>query len=154
MNEGTLTKTFMDLAVGTLTRPVKVIKHNDRSTGGIPDVTVIWNGPTSWLEFKYLEPKQTVHDELKPLQLETCVDLEKASQRCWVVAYTRGTPQIPGTTLIYRPTALRGGQLPLAAATFQDIGPGNIRLLWDTGVIRLSGHNHIGLIHLIRLTHS
>ena len=55
MNEATL--------VGELERALRkempgcaVLKHNDSSTAGIPDLSVTWNGRTAWLEVKFSRP--------------------------------------------------------------------------------------------------
>jgi hypothetical protein len=33
-----------------------VLKHNDASTAGIPDLSVTWRGHTAWLEVKFDRP--------------------------------------------------------------------------------------------------
>lgn len=40
----------------TLPRAAVVFRHEDRITAGIPDISVTWNGRTTWLEIKYANP--------------------------------------------------------------------------------------------------
>lgn len=34
-----------------------VIRHTDELIAGIPDISVTWNGSTTWLEVKFVNPK-------------------------------------------------------------------------------------------------
>lgn len=158
MVERDLTERQMKALNEGLTTPRLVLKHADQYTSGIPDVSVHWNGHSSWLENKLLEPSQTVHDELAVIQLETCIDLEQScAGRCWVVCYVRGVPRRGAEphTLIYRPTFLRRGRVPQPEETFLRLDQFNLRgSLWSKGVIRLSGHAHDSVVSLIWQTHS
>lgn len=147
----------------------EVIKHADAATGGIPDLSVTYNGRTSWLEVKLLRRGQTLESELEPRQLATCRRLERASgARCWIVAFRR-----PGTmqhTLIYRPTRIRTDSevcqqvapapsakvrlvLPPVRETYTGIGSGNLIELATVGVLALRGFAYPQLVNLIQETH-
>jgi hypothetical protein len=44
-------------------------RHEDRFTGGVPDLSVVGDGLTSWWEFKYAAPR-LISNELQDLQLK------------------------------------------------------------------------------------
>jgi hypothetical protein len=64
----------------------EVIKHNDRFTFGIPDISVNWQS-TAWLEIKATETERLEHHKYWQKQLITCRRLERATHRCWFVVY-------------------------------------------------------------------
>jgi hypothetical protein len=61
-------------------------KHNDRSTGGISDLSFSYNDRTSWWEVKHASPKL---DDYRELQNITARRLAKHSE-CWYVIYYTG----------------------------------------------------------------
>lgn len=110
-----------------------VLKHNDRMTSGIPDVSVSWKNATTWLEFKIHSVKW------RPGQLETCVQLERQTQRCWIVVYDRWD------TTIYRPSRW---PVEVDCSVFFHSGE-----LWGCGAVKLGGHNHKAIVQLVKETH-
>jgi len=91
-------------------------KHADKFTRGIPDSTLTWAGPTSWLEFKLLDPVESIHAQLDPVQLVELIKLEQQCQRAWVIAFRRPrrSPMRDERLVIYRPTFLFGERVPRA----------------------------------------
>ena len=65
----------------------EVLKHCDRFTAGIPDLsgTHREDGHTTWVEMKYLRRGKTLFDELKAIQLVT---LQRLGKHAWVVVIT------------------------------------------------------------------
>lgn len=132
--------------------PLKIYKHNDRGTKGMPDVSVTWAGHTSWLEFKMLKGEAGIHTELDALQLVELYRLERACGRAWVVAYRAHTKTIGACLDIYRPSALLNEGQPLAKEL---TSYGNLlRDLGTFGVARFGGFNHGAVAELIKQTHS
>ena len=72
-------------------RGAVVIKHADKTTASIPDVSVTALCTTWWLELKFTD--KPLHDWLAQLtdrQRVTCRQLYAASgRRCWVVVYAQ-----------------------------------------------------------------
>lgn len=56
MNEATLSTALVKTLRTELPGSV-VFKHSDKVTSGIPDITVTWNGRTTWIEVKFANPK-------------------------------------------------------------------------------------------------
>lgn len=52
MNEAYLKKRFKE-ALRTVMPGCVVIRHEDKFSAGIPDLSVAWNGTVSWIEVKY-----------------------------------------------------------------------------------------------------
>jgi hypothetical protein len=131
--------------------PIKIYKHNDRGTKGMPDMSVTWAWCTSWLEFKMLKGEENIHGELDPLQLVELVRLERAGGRAWVIAYRKGTKTMGECLDIYLPTALLNNQQPIAkeASTYDTL----LRDVRTFGVARFGGFNHGAVAHLIKATH-
>ena len=130
-----------------------VWKHADRFTAGIPDSSVTWNGADSWLEFKLLGPNESIHDQLKTVQLVELVRVERQTGRAWVVAYRKGSRnglEAPSVTF-WRPTALLDGKEPIAQ-TYAS-GYDFLERLQEYGVATWEGHDHAAVALLIRLTH-
>jgi hypothetical protein len=96
MTEATVLSTFLKKLRGHLPDAV-VMKHNDQSLIGMPDVSVTYRGLTLWIEAKLLDlPKGTLHsdDELlaiqkrlaaAPVQLATCTKLGKAGHCLYLI---------------------------------------------------------------------
>lgn len=69
-------------------RGSKVIKHNDRSTAGIPDISCSWLGYTHWIEDKVLRKRDSLKDINRPDQLLFAHELSTSTNgRCWVVVF-------------------------------------------------------------------
>lgn len=134
-----------------LTGPLRIYKHNDRGTKGMPDMTVTWSLATSWLEFKMLQGDENVHNELDPLQLVELVRLERAGGRAWVIAYRKPTRTQEGYLTIYQPTALMNNQQPVAKewSTHENV----LRDLRLFGVVKFRGFDHAAVVALIKATH-
>jgi hypothetical protein len=71
-----------------------ILKHSDRFTSGIPDLTISVKGHTTWFEIKYVRKGSSLEKELQPLQKFTCRQLWTATERCWIVAYFEATRSI------------------------------------------------------------
>lgn len=58
-------------------------RHEDRCTPGIPDVSILYCGKTTWLELKYLKRW--------PRNLHTNVKIKHftAAQKCWLKHYSK-----------------------------------------------------------------
>lgn len=65
-----------------------VFKHADAITAGIPDLSVTWNGHTSWVEVKRGKGVKT-----RGVQAYTLRQLS-AEGSCWVVQYTEEVTRI------------------------------------------------------------
>lgn len=132
--------------------PLRIFKHNDRGTKGMPDTSVNWNGHTSWLEYKMLTGHENVHNELHGLQLIELIRLENAMFRAWVVAYRNATRTLEACLDIYRPTALLHGAQPIAKepSNYENL----LINLRDHGVARFPGFNHGAVAQLIKQTHT
>jgi hypothetical protein len=74
-----------------------VLRHEDKNTAGIPDISVTYLGRTIWMEVKYAFP----YTEGRGLQLLTCLRLAEHGI-CWFVVYkeVRGERQ----TLLVKPS--------------------------------------------------
>lgn len=144
-------------------RGAHIYKHNDRSTEGMPDASVTWNGYTSWLEYKHLEPSEDIHSRkggtggLKRLQLMELLALERASGgRAWVVAYRKGKRGQAERLEIYRPSALLS-RVPVVclitpALHFTSHG-GMLEALRGAGCAAFETYDHHAVSFLIRSTH-
>lgn len=136
-----------------------VIHHQDRFQSGLPDTSISYNGPTSWLEWKHLGLNEKLHGNLRKDQLDELLKLEQATLgRAWVVVFRKGGK----FTDVYRPSALlsisRGlveyvEPTPEPTSNFAESMSEEVRRLHLTGVIRWSGHDHRGIAGLIWHTH-
>lgn len=127
--------------------------HQDKFTGGIPDSSLTWDHADSWLEFKLLDPNQSVHDRLKKTQHVELMRLERQTGRAWVVAWRKANVRklVTPKTEIYAPSALFGGRVPIVRERTT-----HERLLQDLrayGVAQLEGFDHDALVALLRATH-
>lgn len=150
MKESNLNKRAMDYV--QLACPGGVYyKHADRFTSGIPDSTFTWNGPTSWLEFKLLDPAESIHAQLDPQQLVELVKLQHACGRAWVIAFRRPRRGDAGMTVLYEPTALLFKRVPVARerSSLENV----LRDLRCHGVAEFEGHCFLALSYLIKATH-
>ena len=66
------------------------IRHEDRYTHGIPDLSLSLGGATSWWELKYADPLL----KTKGIQQYLCARLAHTS-RCQYIIYQRGIPSGP-----------------------------------------------------------
>lgn len=116
-----------------------IIKHADRFTAGVPDMSVSWGGATTWLELKLLRTG-TVLGQLPQAQLVMCAKLEMATNRCWIVVYDMKQK----LTLIYRPTTLINRRtIPIV----ENYG------VWRNGVIKFDQFDHHEVAELIQQSH-
>jgi hypothetical protein len=97
-SEGWLTRKLIEAV--RLTMPgAEVIKHADRITSGVPDLSVTWNGRTSWYEIKHADPN---FSSMK-LQELTCLRLAAVGICHYIVFSTQHDLQ---RTLIVQPRDL------------------------------------------------
>jgi hypothetical protein len=132
--------------------PPVYYKIADKFTAGIPDSVLAWNEYTSWLEFKLLDPNESIHDQLDKIQLVELVKLQRTTGRAWVIAYRRANPKklILPQTIIYSPRALWGGAVPTPKPR---IVPTLREHLTQVGVVQQEGHAHSMVYNLIVETH-
>lgn len=87
MNERDIT-TALTKSLKSELKGAKIIKHSDRATSSIPDMTVSWRGNTYWLEIKFRRPGKAYKDVIGIDQLITCGELSTTTNnKCWVVCY-------------------------------------------------------------------
>jgi len=82
MNESILKSQLVKLARDTMPGFV-IIRHEDRITSGIPDISISGNKKTTWLEVKYGTPKFAS----KGIQELMCNRLAIAAFACYYVIY-------------------------------------------------------------------
>lgn len=164
MKESDLNKKAMDYVSRTCPRCV-IYKIADRFTSGIPDTVFNWNHTTSWLEFKLLDPNESIHDQLDKLQLVELVKLENTGCLAWVIAFRRANVKklVPPMTVIYRPITLLHGQVPVAARWSEREQNPSISLemrhanvlqsLRVFGVAQFDGFDYAAISALIHQTH-
>jgi hypothetical protein len=135
--------------------------HGNQFTGsGRPDTSITWAGPTSWIEFKVLDVRESIHAQLDQLQLTECIRLQHQCNRAWIVAFRKGDVRrrIRERIEFYLPTALkkRPGneepvpQLPLDYSCKHET---ILRDLRTFGVASFDGHDYTALCALIQQTH-
>lgn len=131
-----------------------IYKHNDRSTGGIPDTSITWCDADSWLEFKRLEHGESIHEELEELQLTELVKIEQQTHRAWVIAFRKGRRRNEiAETIIYRPSALLHGRVPIMAQVEMAKPEQVTQLLSVWGVAVFIGAHYGAIAALIHKTH-
>lgn len=87
MNETYITGQVMKRAKGIL-RGAVVLKHCDKATSAIPDVSISYLGPTAWIEMKYLRKGEKLKKIIDMDQLIMCNELATTTDgRCWIVVY-------------------------------------------------------------------
>jgi hypothetical protein len=152
MKESDLNKKAMDHVAAGCPHHV-TYKLADRFTSGIPDTVFTWNNYSSWLEFKLLDPNESIHKQLDPAQLVELVKLERASGRAWIVAFRRANvkklqkPQ----TVFYSPHSLLRGQVPLSREISLHVNV--LRDLKVFGVAWFDSFDYAALAALIHQTH-
>ena len=82
MTESTLTQQLIKRVKMDLHGAV-VLKHADRFTSGVPDLSITWHGKTSWWEVKYANPRF----ESPSIQHLTCLRLAIAGT-CHYLIFT------------------------------------------------------------------
>lgn len=151
MKESNLNRRAIDYCLARCRNAV-YYKIADRFTAGIPDSVFTWEQATSWLEFKLLNPNESIHDQLDKKQLIELLKLQVASQRAWVIAYRRPRRLSPAVTEIYMPSALWHEQVP---STPYISKPADVLVgLRTIGVSCFEGHCHEAVYELIRQTHA
>ena len=98
MNESILKSALCQLARAPLQKYV-VIRHEDRFTDGIPDISVTGRGKTSWIEVKYANPKF----QCRGIQELTMKRLALAGLAYFVVYWEQGKDKL---TFIVDPTEI------------------------------------------------
>lgn len=125
-----------------------ILKHSDRATSGIPDVTVTWWERTFWIENKHQKKGKTLAEINKTEQLVMCHELAMGSGgRCWISIY-RDYPVKDLT--IWQPRVLMAhlwpkiilGELSMEPAQINNFNVNVFNVLQATGAIRCSGWNH------------
>lgn len=145
MNEATLTSSLMDACDAAMPDGVGK-KHADNFTIGIPDFSYTWGGRTVWVEVKYLRDGKKLANELKPIQLTTCAQLEQASHgHCWIVVYESTRLKLAS---IYRPTQLlqqaRMGEGAMSM-TFT-----TTTVTWSLAAVCIEGFDHARIAQFFR----
>lgn len=113
-------------------RGSEVIKHSDRFTAGVPDISISWIGFTNWIEDKVIRGKQTLRSVIGPDQILQCTRLATATDgRCWIVVFdealqrtTIWLPRMLGLILIQKansPEVIRAMQAAQHAYDFDEM---------------------------------
>src|SRR5271155_3409898 len=92
MNEAALVKRIVEYVKGNLAGPVVVLKHHDRVTAGIADLSVCYRARTSWLEVKYLERPELRGAARKAFDPRQLASLFRLAQTGVPVRYVIGYP--------------------------------------------------------------
>lgn len=102
---------------------VVVTKHHDRATRDLPDLSIIYGGPTFYVESKFLKRGQRLNPKtLRPGQVVQCVKTDRASGgRCWIVVYAIDHVGRK-TTTIWKPWAVAPLILPHEGLRILGIG--------------------------------
>lgn len=91
MNEATIKRGLVKTLRADLPGCV-VFRHEDRFTGGVPDLSLTWSGHTVWIEVKYSRPGRK--SKLSPLQARTLAKLRAAGALAYCLTYVDGpTPR-------------------------------------------------------------
>jgi hypothetical protein len=136
------------------THAVVYKNHGNAFAKGRPDSTFVWGGYTSWLEFKLLEPTESIHDQLDPLQLVELVKLERACARSWVVAFRKPKKGDVGSIEIYQPHRLRGNAVPASPVLEPTEYKNALRDLRTYGIISRPEFDYRLLAELLLQTHA
>lgn len=154
MNERELSVKQMKI-VGTRLFGSKTIKHSDRATSGIPDITYSWGGHTFWVENKHLALGKTWKDILKTDQMVSCHELWRTtSGKSWIVVY-RDSPM---DTTIWFPRTLMAEAFPkvvipdsrvLSVPTVETVCPNVWNVLETVGAVRVAGWDHQFVVRMI-----
>jgi hypothetical protein len=144
----------MMLATRNLLRGAEVIKHADRFTKGVPDVTSSWMGATYWLEDKWLQAGQHYKDIIDVAQMMRCHSLATTTNgKCWYVVFEES----PNRTSIWTPVTLaracgqffpilspkRGALLePIEGVRVFNSTVGQHRILQSSGMIHTAGYDY------------
>jgi hypothetical protein len=138
-------------------RGCTVFKTNDRSTTAVPDIVCAWQGPTCWVENKYLRRGKRLKDIIKHDQMIFCHELATATNgRCWIVVYQEEPKQVT----IWQPRNLMALLFPaliLGEPKFEPAwidclasGPSLHNVIKTVGAIRSEGWRHSLVTMLIR----
>jgi hypothetical protein len=153
------TRDLSTYLTGKLPQPLDVTKHADQFTSGIPDVTVAWQGFTTWLELKMLKPGKSLDSELGDDQLLYCRRLEGATnRRCWIVVWNLRDRANPRTE-IYAPSLVvrMRRESALATPVLPEAGESVLKYrqrALDYGkYLVVDGVSHAAVVDLIRITH-
>lgn len=154
MTERTLTTKLM----ATLKRGLRgtlILKHSDRWTNGIPDLSVSYLGSTFWFEIKFLRRGRKLTEIIDGTQTLVCHQLENTTGRCWFVVYE----EHPKRTSIWQPRILGAIKYPkLLGVGKKTFDYGNLdavvglnlpRLLQNHGSVRFDGWLHEAVVKLV-----
>ena len=147
MIESTIKSTLIKYLSEHLKRS-KVLRHEDRLTAGIPDISITWNMNTSWLEVKLVTVVQRHNMSMYKLkarqqQTLTAVQLAVAGGRCWHVLYVIESDKTKSTWIVHPQSILNGDH----SGGYVYI---SIKVLKGE---RVSGFQHDLVVEFIRRTH-
>lgn len=124
MNEGDINSKIKSTTASAL-RGAVVTKHADRFTRDIPDISVVYLGPTFYCETKYVKKGQTIKSVLRSTRKHSVTQLLHLGQlhtssdgRAWAVVYDDNGPKVT----VWTPQALFGHAFP-ELAPGQDTAP-------------------------------
>lgn len=153
MTERGLTDKIM-LAAKQELRGCKVIKHSERSTIGVPDLSISWMGFSNWVENKYRRKGESLKDICKMQQLVVCHELETTS-RCFIALYEDD----PKRLTLWSPRALASHIWPRVVGQAQPTPPEVVawdepvnlfRVLGANGGVRCAGWEHRFVTKMIK----
>ena len=143
-------------------RGAKVLKHCDKATSAIPDVSMSWAGFTAWIEMKYLRKRDTLKKIVDMDQLIMCNELATTTDgRCWIVVYeedprqmTIWTPQVLFNHL-YPQLSVSGPwkayhREPVVSEWSPERPIGLAASVKACGAIRIPGWSYDVVAHLVR----
>lgn len=150
MNEGTINSEIIAATARAL-RGAVVTKHADRSTRDIPDISVVYLGPTFYCETKLVRKGQTIKSVLRGTRKHTVTQLLHLGQlhtasdgRAWAVVYDASIPKLP-KVMIWTPQALFGHAFP-EIAPGHDVVPYCVNVAEDSTAERLYSHRAIEMV--------
>lgn len=86
--ERSYTDRLMQTLNDKLPPPRLVLKHADKFTAGIADVSCSWNGSTNWIEVKRVRPGERLRSVVEMVQVVTGMQLAAATKgRAFFVVY-------------------------------------------------------------------
>lgn len=157
-NERKATTPLMKTLELQLPGPKRVIKHSDRATSGVPDVTCSWGGHTFWIEDKHWPVDKTLKAILKKSmdQMICAHDLwVTTGGKSWVVVYRDSPREIS----IWQPRVIVSDIWPtIVIPEIRKIQPATVtadcpnvwNVLKTVGTIRADGWDHMLVVRLIR----
>lgn len=161
VNETYITGQVMKRAKSILRGSV-VLKHCDKATSAIPDISIAYLGPTAWIEMKYLRKGETIKRIIDMDQLILCNELATMTEgRCWIVVYEED----PHRITIWVPQVLFRNLYPHLSITgpWKNLHTEPIDTAWSNlkplglaatiqacGAIRVPGWSYDVVAHLVK----